>query len=95
MLTRLVRMHFQPDRVEEFLAFYEQLRPQIAGQPGCVSVQLLRQADDPSSFATWSVWESAEALDAYRTSEFFGSFWPQVKTWFRHRAEAVSFDAVE
>ncbi|MBV9790650.1 MAG: antibiotic biosynthesis monooxygenase, partial [Chloroflexi bacterium] len=57
MLTRLVRMYFQPDRVEEFLAFYEQLRPKIAAQPGCISVQLLRQADDPSSFATWSVWE--------------------------------------
>ncbi|MBV9791583.1 MAG: antibiotic biosynthesis monooxygenase, partial [Chloroflexi bacterium] len=39
--------------------------------------------------------ESAEALDAYRTSEFFGSFWPYVKTWFRQRAEAVSFDLVE
>ena len=95
MLTRLVRMHFQPDCVAEFLAFYEQVRPKIAQQPGCISVQLLRQADDPASFATWSVWESSEALDAYRTSEFFRSFWPQVKTWFRQPAEAISFDPVE
>ncbi len=94
-VTRLVRIYFQPDKVDEFLAFYQQLRPQIARQPGCISVQLLRQANDPAAFATWSVWESQAALDAYRTSEFFRSFWPQVKTWFRQPAEAVSFDPVE
>jgi quinol monooxygenase YgiN len=95
MLARLVRMYFQPDRVEEFLAFYQQVRPQIARQQGCVSVLLVRQADDPAAFATWSVWESAAALDAYRTSDFFRGFWPQVKTWFRQPAEAISFDLVE
>ncbi len=95
MLTRLVRMYFQPDKVDEFLAFYEQLRPKIAQQPGCISVQLLRQTDDPAAFATWSVWESAAALDAYRTSAFFKSFWPQVRTWFRQPAEAVSFERIE
>jgi quinol monooxygenase YgiN len=95
MLTRLVRMYIQPERVEDFVLFYEQIRPQIARQPGCVSVQLLRQADDPSAFATWSIWESSAALDAYRSSEVFRSFWPQVKRWFRQPAEAVSFEPFE
>lgn len=92
MLTRLVRMRFQPDQVETFLALYATMRPQIVAQPGCLSVQLLHETDDPAAFATWSIWESAAALDAYRSSPFFRQFWPQVRALFRQPAEAVSFE---
>jgi hypothetical protein len=94
MLTRLVRMRFQPEQVETFLALYAAMHPRIVGQPGCLSVQLVREIDDPAAFATWSVWESVAALDAYRTSDFFRQYWPQVRALFRQPAEAVSFEAV-
>lgn len=94
MLTRLVRMRFQPDRVDAFLALYAVMRPKIVSQPGCRSVQLVREIDDPAAFATWSVWESAAALEAYRTSAFFRQYWPQVRALFRQPAEAVSFELV-
>lgn len=94
MLARLVRMHFQPDKVDEFLALYAVAYPVISAQPGCFSVQLVRQQDDPSAFATWSLWQDAAALEAYRTSAFFLEFWPQVKALFRQPAQAISFDAV-
>lgn len=94
MLTRLVRMRFQPDQVEAFLALYTMMRPRIVSQPGCLSVQLVREIDDPAAFATWSTWESAAALEAYRTSVFFRQYWPQVRALFRQPAEAVSFEAV-
>lgn len=95
MLIRLVRMRFRPENVPAFLALYEHARPIIAAQPGCRSVQLVRETDDPAAFATWSVWDSAVALDAYRTSAFFTNFWPQVKALFRQPAEAVSFESVD
>ncbi len=94
MLMRLVRMRFQPDKVDEFLALYAVARPMIIAQPGCHSVQLLRQSDDPASFATWSIWEDAEALAAYRSSDFFQQFWPHVKALFRQPPEAASFEVV-
>lgn len=94
MLTRLVRMRFQPSHVDQFLALYATMRPAIVSQPGCLSVQLVRELDDPASFATWSTWESTAALDAYRTSAFFRQYWPQVRALFRQPAEAVSFEAV-
>ena len=95
MLIRLVRMYFRPDEVERFLTMYEQTRPIIASQPGCRSVQLVRQIDDPAAFATWSIWDDQAALDAYRRSEFFRSFWPEVRALFRAPAEAVSFEQIE
>lgn len=95
MLTRLVRMRFQPDEVEQFLQLYAANHATIKNQPGCLSVQLLREAHDPAAFATWSIWQDAAALEAYRASAFFRAFWPQVKALFRQPAEAVSFEAVE
>jgi quinol monooxygenase YgiN len=94
MLIRLVRMWFEPDNVDEFLRLYHAAHPTISSQPGCFGVRLVRQIDDPASFATWSRWESAAALDAYRTGPFFRAFWPQVRALFRVPAEAVSFEEV-
>lgn len=95
MLSRLVRMRFQPDQVETFLALYVTMRTKIVSQPGCLSVQLVREIDDPAAFATWSTWESAAALDAYRTSAFFRQYWPQVRVLFRQPAEAISFETID
>ncbi len=94
MLARLVRMRFQPDKVDTFLTLYEAARPIITAQPGCHNVRLVRQSDDPVAFATWSLWEDAAALEAYRTSPFFVEFWPQVKALFQQPAEATSFEIV-
>lgn len=95
MLIRLVRMQFRPQDVATFLALYEHVEPIIAAQPGCRSVQLVRQIDDPAAFATWSVWDDQIALDAYRRSDFFRGFWPEVRALFRAPAEAVSFEQVD
>ena len=95
MLTRLVCMRFQPDKVDEFLRLYAAARATIAAQPGCCGVLLLREAEDPAAFATWSQWTDAAALEAYRTSVFFRGFWPEVKALFRTPAEAASFAAVD
>lgn len=95
MLIRLVRMRFRPDQAEEFLRLYAANRMTIAGQPGCLSVRLVREIDDPAAFATWSTWHDADALETYRTGAFFRGFWPQVKALFRAPAEAASFYEVE
>ncbi len=95
MLARLVRMRFKPEHVETFLALYAEARPRIQAQPGCLGVQLARETRDPAAFATWSLWEDAAALERYRASEFFTTFWPRVRALFRESPEAVSFEVVE
>ncbi len=94
MLMRLVRMYIRAEEVAAFLKLYKEARSIIIAQAGCRSVLLMQQIDDPTAFATWSVWDDATALDAYRTSDFFRRFWPEVRALFRAPAEAVSFEQV-
>ncbi|GIV95804.1 MAG: hypothetical protein KatS3mg057_0461 [Herpetosiphonaceae bacterium] len=95
MIWRLVQLKFQPDRVDEFLAIWQEVHTTIRRQPGCLSLMLLRDTSDPAAFATWSCWTDRRALQIYRRSNFFGEFWPQVKTLLREPAQAVSYEQIE
>ena len=94
MLIRLVKMTFQPGRVADFLAFYPSVASRIRAFPGCTHLEFLQDVADPTTFATYSHWASAEALDAYRRSDLFRPTWAHIKPWFARSAEATSFTAV-
>jgi quinol monooxygenase YgiN len=92
MLIRIVRMHFTEAGVEEFLAIFSAHRKKIASFPGCTHVELLRDHDDPTCFATLSHWNGPEDLEVYRKSELFGDVWGQVKPLFSERSQAFSLE---
>jgi heme-degrading monooxygenase HmoA len=87
MLIRIVKMTFQPEHVPTFRQAFEERKARIAGFPGCNYVELLQSGH---IFFTYSVWQSEEALEAYRTSELFISTWAVVKPLFAAKAEAWS-----
>ena len=101
MLVRLVRMTFQPDAVDPFLEQFDESAPQIRSFPGCHHLELWRDADAPVVCTTYSHWESADALDAYRNSDLFRSTWSAVKPLLADRPQAHSYtiarlaDAIE
>ncbi|MEM1042687.1 MAG: antibiotic biosynthesis monooxygenase [Bacteroidota bacterium] len=82
MLIRTVRMTFRPDAVEDFLAMFDGVAPQIRAVRGCRYLELWRDARFPNILTTYSHWESADALDAYRQSDLFRSTWATTKQWF-------------
>ena len=88
MILRTVHMTFQPERVGEFLALFERHRRQIASQPGCTSVLLIQDPAEPHRMGTVSIWESEDALNAYRNSALFGEVWPATKALFAEPAAA-------
>jgi len=90
MIKRIVRMEFQPDRVDDFLAIFNASKAQIRHFPGVHSLELLRDKGQPNVFYTLSEWESEEALNAYRHSELFGQVWPQTKALFAGKPLAYS-----
>ncbi len=90
MLIRIVKLHFQEDRVEDFLTFFEGIKHNVNSFPGCLGMKLLRGSDDPTIVMTYSHWEKAEDLENYRTSETFGEIWPTIKPWFKEKPEAWS-----
>jgi heme-degrading monooxygenase HmoA len=92
MLVRIVKLRFQEDKVEDFLAFFETVKDKVNCFSGCKGMQLLRDVVDPSIFITYSHWENEEALNAYRHSDTFKMVWPTLKKWFEFPAEAWSVE---
>ena len=92
MIIRIVKMTFDPERVQEFEAVFDASKEKIRGFEGCLHLELLRQADQPNVYFTYSYWEAASNLEAYRHSEVFKSTWAKTKPLFVAKPEAWSLD---
>ena len=95
MLTRIVKMTFEPENIPSFERLFKASQQGIRAFPGCVHVKLLQDINDPRIFFTHSQWETEAALEAYRESEFFKGVWGQTRTLFAERAKAWSLSVRE
>lgn len=93
MITRIVKLHFQEEKVAEFLAFFDTINQVVNNFPGCYGMKLYQDVNDPCVIMTYSHWEDEKALNAYRDSQEFGSIWPNIKPWFQHKPEAWTVQA--
>jgi quinol monooxygenase YgiN len=92
MVTRLVRMTFRPGEEARFEALFEGWRHRIRAFPGCRHLELWRDGRRPQVYFTYSLWDDAAALEAYRRSPVFAEVWPTVKALFAEPAEAWSVE---
>lgn len=83
-------MDFMPQKVEEFLALFEQKKDTIQSFKGCRHLELCKDVSESTVYYTLSKWDSDHALDDYRKSEFFKATWLQTKALFQARAQAYS-----
>ena len=90
MITRIVKMSFQPEKVETFLELFHSSKHLIRNMKGCRHLELLRDMDHPTIFFTYSIWDTDEHLQAYRQSEVFASIWSRTKILFKEKPEAWS-----
>ena len=95
MLIRIVRMTFRPEKLDAFQAIFNQSKHHIRAFPGNYHLELLSDPDQPHVRMTYSLWASAEALDAYRQSELFRTTWAATKALFAERAVAFSGEKLE
>lgn len=85
MIKRLVRLHFNPDNVKDFISIFLDNYENIKNSPGCVSLQLLQGVREEGLYFTESIWESEKDLETYRSSELFKSTWSKVKPLFNEK----------
>ena len=90
MLIRIVKMEFEPEKVETFLALFSATRNKIASFEGCKSVDLLKSIEEKNVFFTYSLWQSEAHLETYRNSDLFKGTWAKTKVLFRNKAQAWS-----
>ena len=94
MFTRIVKMSFQEDKVDQFLANFDKNKALIRGFSGCHQLKLLRDKTSPNVFFTYSIWESEEHLEAYRNSDLFKGVWANTKILFNDKPAAWSVDVL-
>lgn len=94
MITRIVRLTIQPEKIKDFKWQFESNYSSISNFKGCRHLRLFRDAEEDNIFITFSRWDSTEALDAYRNSELFRSTWATVKPMFEAAAVAFSMEEI-
>lgn len=92
MITRIVKLTFNPDRISEFLSEFEKVKSRVVNSEGCVSMKLLQNQSNPCEFFTHSIWINEKALETYRSSETFIQLWSIIKPMFASKAEAWTLE---
>jgi (4S)-4-hydroxy-5-phosphonooxypentane-2,3-dione isomerase len=95
MIVRLVKMHFKPEKVEDFLTFLTKYKAEIRAFPGCQLVEILQKKDQPEVIITHSHWQSESDLENYRVSDLFGFVWANTKIHFQSKAEATTLEVLD
>lgn len=93
MITRIVKLEFKEEHVEDFLNFFDGIQDIVNEFPGCQGMKLYQDIYRPNIIMTYSHWNSEEDLNKYRNSKDFGEIWPKIKPWFAERPAAWSVSA--
>lgn len=93
MLIRIVRMEFEPNKVDDFLKLFEEVKGKISTFPGCKHLELCQDAKLQHVYYTFSKWEAEEHLEKYRHSDFFADTWSKTKVLFGGKPLAYSLQS--
>ena len=94
MLVRIVKMSFEPSKIEEFLNNFHQNKNAIRNFEGCQLLELYADKHQTNIYFTYSYWENASKLENYRNSELFKQVWAKTKPLFNAKPEAWSVDKI-
>lgn len=95
MFVRIVKMSFDPSKIEEFLDHFERNKIHIRNFDGCQLLELYRDKSQTNVFFTYSYWNREEDLELYRQSDLFKTVWSQTKRLFNDKPEAWSVEKLE
>jgi len=87
-------MSFEASRIEDFLENFDQNKEKIRNFDGCRLLEIYRDKNEPTTFFSYSYWESEEHLNTYRNSDLFKGIWAKTKTMFNDKPLAWSVDKV-
>lgn len=94
MFVRIVKMSFQPEKVDEFLVNFENVKNKIRGFDGCEFLELYRDKKNANIFFTYSYWQTDQDLENYRNSDLFKGVWKITKVLFNDKPEAWSVNKI-
>jgi autoinducer 2-degrading protein len=92
MITRIVKMQFQPEKEDQFLGIIHQNADKIRSFEGCLEMRLFKVKSSAVLYMTISRWENEEFLEKYRNSDLFRSTWSATKALFSGSPEAWTLE---
>ncbi|PQJ23338.1 putative quinol monooxygenase [Tenacibaculum sp. SG-28] len=92
MFIRIVKLSFQPDKIDTFVQNFNSKKRDIRNSPGCRLLELYQDRNNPEVFFTYSYWETENDLENYRSSELFKTVWAETKVMFNDKPQAWSVD---
>jgi len=92
MFVRIVKMSFEPSKVDEFLINFEAKKNDIRAFNGCEFLELYRDKHNTNIFFTYSYWQTEADLEHYRHSELFKNIWSKTKPLFNAKPKAWRVD---
>lgn len=90
-IIRIVRMTFSESSISDFETLFAKHSGDISVQPGCYSVELVKDSSNPNVRTTISRWDNEGSLNNYRKSKLFGVVWPETKKLFSKPPEVASY----
>lgn len=95
MITRIVRMSFEPETTDQFQEIFNHSKLKIRAMQGCKYLSLHQDHHLSNVFYTISKWDSQEDLDNYRKSEVFEATWAKTKVLFNDKPMAHSLEEID
>jgi len=95
MIKRIVKLTIKEGEKESYIATFHKNKKTIVGFEGCSHVESWQAVYPKNVFFTYSFWDSDEALNNYRNSDFFKKVWTNLKPKFSAKAEAWSVNVLE
>ncbi|WP_299781367.1 antibiotic biosynthesis monooxygenase family protein [uncultured Formosa sp.] len=92
MFVRIVKLSFEPSKVDKFLNIFNLNKSKIRNFKGCEFLELYRDKEHDNIFFTYSYWADEQDLHNYRHSDLFASVWTDTKQLFNNKPEAWSVD---
>lgn len=92
MIIRIVKMTFEPSKVNEFLKIFNESKRLIRNMKGCNHLELLNDINATNIYFTYSYWDSENDLNNYRNSKIFEQVWDKTKKLFIEKPEAWSVE---
>ena len=92
MFVRIVKMSFAEEHINAFLENFHSQKENIRHFEGCRFLELYRDKQNPTTFFTYSYWETESDLEDYRHSELFRDVWSKTKPLFNAKPEAWSVE---
>lgn len=83
----ILHAHTRPERVDAFEQLFRAYVEPSRAEPGCIEYHMLRDAEDPTLFIFFEVWQSREHLAVHSALPHMRDFHQQRMTYLRRDFE--------